>query len=273
MLLALVLSPLLGAIVGSTTNAFVPRLARGEGGYLTERSRCPHCKTTLRPQHLVPVLSYLVLRGRCASCHVRIPLQYLIVEIVGALTFLLLAYAEFHAADPSLLRLSLTLLLAASLLALSAYDALTMELPLVLLVPAIVLAALRSVVAGAPSLTSALIGAAVAAGFFGLQIAIATPLYRMRARRAGQEPPEGVVGSGDAVLALVPGIAVGWPGIVAALGFAYLLGALVTIPLLSLGTLQRERMIPFGPFLAAGTVAGILWSASVTDWYLRLIGF
>lgn len=264
-------APLLGAIVGSATNALVPRLASGEGGWLTERSKCPHCQTLLRPRHLVPVLSYLVLRGRCASCRRQIPLQYLLVELAGAAAFAAVAVqaAQDPAASPW--SVAATLALVATLLALSAYDALTAEVPFVLVLPAIAVAALRAALPGAPELGSALVGAAVAGGFFALQVLILTPLYRARMRRAG-EPSDAVVGGGDALIALVLGLAVGWPATVVALMVAYVLGALVSIPLLLLRRKRGTSTIPLGPFLAAGTLVGILWGDTIVSLYLRALG-
>lgn len=56
------------------------------------RSHCPQCKTTLPPHHLVPVLSWLLLRGRCAHCQARIPVRYPVVELLSAL----LAWGSWH---------------------------------------------------------------------------------------------------------------------------------------------------------------------------------
>lgn len=265
------MAPLLGAVVGSATNAIVPRLASGEGGWLTERSKCPHCRSVLRARHLVPVLSYLVLRGRCSACRRKIPLQYLFVELIGASAFALVAV---HAtSDPELhpATLAVTFLLVAVLLMIAAYDTLTMEIPFVLVLPAIALAALRAALPGAPDISSALIGAGVIGGFFLLQLLILTPLYRARMRSAGETPDGGVIGGGDALLGIVLGLSVGWPGAVVALAGAYLLGALVTVPLLLTGKAGRKSAIPFGPFLAAGALLGILWGDTLVSFYLRFI--
>src|SRR5690606_6645964 len=48
-------------------------------------SACPSCNAPVKPQHNIPVLSYLLLRGRCASCGVAISRRYPIVEAVAAL--------------------------------------------------------------------------------------------------------------------------------------------------------------------------------------------
>lgn len=75
----------LGAIVGSFLNVWALRLNSGIG--LGGRSGCPSCGHKLRAWELVPVLSYLLLRGRCHSCRTRIPLQYFWAEVVTGLVF------------------------------------------------------------------------------------------------------------------------------------------------------------------------------------------
>lgn len=274
MIYLLPLFPLMGAIVGSAINAFVPRLAQGDAkGFLTDRSRCPNCKSVLKTRHLIPVLSFLVLRGKCASCKQKISAQYLIVELISALTFTLVAY-ETLAHDPvDYLWLISVLILMTILTALGAYDALTHELPLVLLIPAIFIAFIIALLPGMHGLKSALIGAAVIAVFFGIQMIVITPLYKARARRAGEESPTGVVGAGDAVLGIVPGLAVGWPGVIVALFAAYLAGAIITLPLLIFGKASNKSVVAFGPFLAFGTLIGILWGEEILNFYLQhLVG-
>ena len=74
-----------GAIVGSFLNVWALRLNSGIS--LGGRSHCPSCGHKLGALELVPVLSYLLLRGRCRSCRPRIPLQYFLVEVVTGLVF------------------------------------------------------------------------------------------------------------------------------------------------------------------------------------------
>lgn len=74
----------LGAIVGSFLNALSFRIGTGRS-VATGRSRCMRCGHTLGALDLVPVLSYLFLRGRCRYCEVRISPQYPLVEVAAAL--------------------------------------------------------------------------------------------------------------------------------------------------------------------------------------------
>src|SRR5690242_15022888 len=76
-----------GLIVGSFLNVVVWRLPRHEK--LTGRSHCPHCHRQLRAFELVPVLSYVALRGRCASCRGRISPRYALIELATGALFAL----------------------------------------------------------------------------------------------------------------------------------------------------------------------------------------
>ncbi len=84
-----VLVVLLGLAFGSFLNVCIDRLPRGRS-ILRPRSHCPVCKTVLAARDLVPVLSYLLLRGRCRYCTAAIPKRVLFVEAGTGLQFLLL---------------------------------------------------------------------------------------------------------------------------------------------------------------------------------------
>lgn len=78
-----------GLVVGSFLNVCIDRLPAGQS-VLRPRSHCPACKTTLAARDLVPVVSYLLLRGRCRHCAALIPRRALLVEAgTGTLFFLL----------------------------------------------------------------------------------------------------------------------------------------------------------------------------------------
>lgn len=75
---------LLGCILGSFLNAVLFRFNTGKSA-LKGRSRCMRCGHTLHAVDLVPVVSYLLLRGRCRYCGSRVSWQYPLVELVGGL--------------------------------------------------------------------------------------------------------------------------------------------------------------------------------------------
>ena len=79
--LVTVLAALAGAALGSYSGVVS---ARGWRGSLTGRSRCDSCGRELRGWELVPVVSWVAVRGRCARCGARIALSLLLREVVGA---------------------------------------------------------------------------------------------------------------------------------------------------------------------------------------------
>ena len=88
----------LGAVFGSFLNCAAWRIAHGRS-FLKGRSICPSCEHELRAADLVPVFSWLFLKGRCRYCGERIPVRYPLTELAFALLTVL-----------CLLRLDLTVL-------------------------------------------------------------------------------------------------------------------------------------------------------------------
>lgn len=115
----------LGAIVGSFLNVLVYRLLRGED-VVRGRSRCPFCKKNLNWFDLVPIFSFLFLRGRCRYCRRAIHWQYPLVELGSGLLFLG-AYLRWRGGDPFDLVFSVFLLTV--FLALGVSDARYLILP------------------------------------------------------------------------------------------------------------------------------------------------
>jgi prepilin signal peptidase PulO-like enzyme (type II secretory pathway) len=81
-----------GLVLGSFVNAVVSRLPHLDGSVLWGRSRCPRCHTELAAWDLVPVLSWLLLRGRCRYCGARIedgPLVEIAIPALFVISYLL----------------------------------------------------------------------------------------------------------------------------------------------------------------------------------------
>lgn len=114
---------LLGTIVGSFLNVLILRL--GTGRSTSGRSKCFSCGKTLGVSDLVPVFSYLFLLGRCRYCKSKISLQYLLVEFLSGLVFLLI-YLKLEPVDWSepfrILSFVTALLVSSVLIVITVYD-------------------------------------------------------------------------------------------------------------------------------------------------------
>lgn len=223
----------LGAIVGSFLATVAARWPRGES-VIAGRSRCDHCGEAVRARDLVPLLSYLVLRGRCRACHGRIEPDHFGIELIAAL----IGGAAFAVAPgwPGAAGATFGWLL----LTLAALDLRHYWLPdrLTLLMAA------TGLVAGlaglAPPLESRLIG--LAAGFAGLWL-VATG-YRLLRQREG-------LGGGDPKLFGAIGAWLGWEALPPVLLGATIVGLLwVLARLIQRQPVGADDRLPFGALLA-----------------------
>ncbi|MDO4552267.1 MAG: prepilin peptidase, partial [Bacillota bacterium] len=196
---------------------------------------------------MVPVLSYLFLKGRCRSCGAKISLQYPAIEtLCGVLgVFCVIIYQPtFHA----LLAFSLL----AGLVAVAETDRKTMEIPngliLYLLVPAAGLAALPD----QTGLLSHIIGA----------FCVSLPLLLLILLIPGS------FGGGDVKLMAACGLALGWQLTLVGFFLALITGGAYGGWLLLTRRAGGKSHFAFGPFLALGTGLALLAGQSVLDWYL-----
>ncbi len=244
---AAVAAGILGAIVGSFLNVVAYRLPRKES-LSHPPSHCPQCGTPIKPYDNVPVLAWLWLRGRCRACGAPISLRYPLVEAGTALLWVACVLHFGADSDVWLPLVFVTLLVPITLIDLD-HHIIPNSLTLIGAVAALVLTA----VFDSGSLVENLISAAAAGGFF-LLAAIVYP--------AG-------MGMGDVKLAAVMGLVLGRavaPAIFAALIFGTVIGVAV---IARYGAKEgRKKGIPFGPWLAAGSVLGLFAGDAIVDWYL-----
>ena len=243
----------LGTAVGSFLNVVVWRL-HTEENFVHGRSHCPHCGRTLAAVDLIPLLSYLLLRGRCRSCSVRISPSYFLVEAATGLLFMLSVQA-LSVGHLDWLRLLLSWFVVSVLSIVFVFDLRYMLIPRSVVLPAFVLVLAVNLLLGMSAL-SMVLGIAVTAGFFWLQRLLSHGRW---------------IGGGDVQLGLLMGAALGFPNALVALFLAYVVGAAVGVALLTArrGTWRSE--IPFGTFLSAATVVALLYGDRLVGWYFNLL--
>ena len=265
---------LLGLAIGSFLNALVFRLGTAES-MLWGRSHCMTCKHILEWHELLPVASFAMLGGKCRACHSPISVQYPIVELLTAAVFLLIYMSYKNAiflASPFAVfggqanifwnagGLLFYFLAATLLLGIGIYDFRTKIIAPALMWPFFILALIGLAVqwfsgAAFAGIAATVITALAVFGFF-------AGLWFFSKGRA--------MGFGDAELALAIILFLGPLLGVAALLFAFWLGALFGILLIALGRARLKSDIPFGPFLVAGAFVAMLWGEALLRAYFAI---
>jgi len=263
MLISLIFG-LFGLIVGSFLNVLILRHGKL---YLGGRSQCTNCGKAIAAIDLIPVLSWLLLRGRCRMCGGRISIQYPLVEASTAILFALVGAAPL----PLMLQL-FALPIVSLLIAIAVYDLYHTIIPdlWVYVFSGLGLVASLSAVTETYGYAEVFLGGPLTAA----------PLFALWLFSGGRW-----MGLGDAKFALGMGWLLGpWDGLVS-LFLAFILGALISVPLLFMSSPLWKKMgapitpksasprthlaytmkseIPFGPFLIA---------SCLVVWFIQIYG-
>lgn len=253
----LILSAILGLLIGSFLNVVILRTRAGKG--LGGRSQCPGCKAMIRWFDNIPVLSFLWLRGKCRRCRKPISIQYPLVEATSALLFMAVAAVRLGDGSGTTTELALTVArdwcLSAILLVIFVYDVRWYEIPDRFSLSGIAIALAFNLILGFPWQGLA-IGVAVGAGFFFIQYVVSRGRW---------------IGSGDIRLGALMGALLGWPLVIVALFIAYIGGSIIALALLAARRAQWQTALPFGAFLAPATWIALLWGHDLWQWYVGLL--
>jgi leader peptidase (prepilin peptidase)/N-methyltransferase len=226
---------------------------------LRGRSMCPHCRHTLAAGDLVPLFSWLSLRGRCRYCRKPIHWQYPAVEAATAALFAASYLAWPDAlAGYAIVNFALWLVMLTGLMALLVYDVRWMELPNRITYPLLGLAALDPVIRAIDTgslgrLWQAAFAAALLGGLFWILFEVSDGKW---------------IGGGDVKLGAILGLLVGHPYLAMGVMFlASVLGLLSVLPGLVKGDVKMSSKIPFGPFLIVAGIIVKLFGAGFIEWY------
>lgn len=246
--LALFLLFVSGLVLGSFLNVCISRLPRGES-VVAPPSRCPACRTRLRVTDLVPVLSYLWLRGRCRYCGEGIPGRYPLVEAASAG---LVAGLFWLYPWPGALWYTVPVLAA---LAAAVTDLETGEIPDTLVLPVLGVGLLLGPVSPLAPWWAGGLGALAGGGVL-LVIAVAS---------------RGGMGGGDIKLMAALGAWLGLEGTFMVMVLSFLLGGGAGIVILALKIRGRNDPLAFGPYIALALFLALLAREPLLDAYWGLI--
>lgn len=226
------------------------------------RSYCVKCGHTLGARDLVPLLSFIFLRGHCRFCKNKISWQYPLVELATGILFVLIAYQSGVLVNGHwLLAISHWLgilrgwIFVSFLIIIFVYDLRYYLIIDKVTIPAMVAAIILNLIMGV-LWWQLLLGAVVGGGFFWLQ-------YVVSRRRW--------IGGGDIRLGILMGLMLGWPGILLALFLAYVIGGAVGLILIISKIKTLKSAVPFGTFLSVATAITLLYGEKIIIWYLELI--
>ena len=260
-LIVILFVALAGLMIGSFANVVILRIHAGKN-FAKGRSECPDCKHVLSPLELIPLFSWLALRGKCRHCHKPISKQYPVVEFLTALTFVAIYLHQDPVTALQFAIMALWWYIFTSLIILAVYDLRWQLLPdkvlLPVIAPAMGLLAINALTTGQ---WSALIHPVAAALLFGGWF------YALAAVSGGKW-----MGGGDIKLAFVMGLLLGLQDTALAMLVAFISAAIVGVAMIMFGRKDRKDQIAFGPFLIAGTLVAYLWGEPIIGWYLGLTG-
>lgn len=252
------LAALLGGVMGSFSNVLAIRWHSAAS--LSGRSKCPECGHVIRPRHLVPVISWILLGGKCADCKARIHIQYPLVEFAAMVLAVVAAVQHDPISSPG--PFFVQFVLTVGLLAPIVMDLRWKELPVEYLaglgIFAIIARAVGSFVAGQdvvwPFIWSVLASAGGAL-FFGVQVLLSRGKW---------------LGEGDVWFGAMMGAMLGTPALTGiGIYFAYIVGGVWAGIGLLFGLYKRGSRVPFAPALALGTMIALWHGERILIWISR----
>lgn len=259
----------IGLLLGSFLNVCIYRIPKHEN-VTTTRSHCMSCGNVIKWYDLIPILSYILLRGKCRFCKAKLSVQYPIIELLNGLLYCLIAVVSGISVQ-SVLIMALT----STLIVIAVIDWRTYEIPFGLNVFIAVLGVLSAAfdllkthgmwdysleensAKGAffswqpMTLTDHIIGAVCVSGFL-LILFFAT-------KGRG-------IGGGDIKLMAAAGLLLGWKNCILAFVLGCVLGSV--IHLICMRVSKKDHVLAFGPYLAAGIFIASLWGDRIVNAYL-----
>jgi leader peptidase (prepilin peptidase) / N-methyltransferase len=264
---ATLVAAMFGVSIGSLLNVCVDRLPAGES-IIRPPSHCSSCNKRLTRKDLIPLISYLLLRGRCRSCGVKIPIRIFIVELTTAILFGLITWHYLSYNEGPDAYVFMPLIYACIFIVIFFID---LEQQIIIINPVIFTGVALSLIFSLfwngfgeywpqtsitntylDGMVSALLGGTVGFVFMMVPYLISRAHYKT----------EGI-GQGDIYLAVLIGLVTGFPLVLIALIIGIFIGGITAISLVAFGRKKKRDMIPFGPFLAVGAMVTLLWGPQI----------
>lgn len=233
-----------GIMIGSFVNVLIYRIPKREN-IAIEHSHCMNCGHRLKWYDLVPLFSWLFLRGKCRYCKSKISIQYPLVEFINGLGYVLIFVMCGLNLSSILYSLCFSMLVAITVI-----DWRTYEIPLGLNIVILTLGVIQCIL-DYGNWKLYLIGMISVSGF----------LFLLMLITAGRG-----MGDGDVKLMFAAGLLLGWKKIILALIIGCILGSIIHLILMKVS--KKGRMLAFGPYLSAGILLAILFGDQLISLYI-----
>ncbi len=243
-----------GSLIGSFLNVCIYRIPRNMS-VVWPSSRCTSCDSPVRPWDNIPLISYLLLLGRCRHCKDKISVRYPVVEAINAFLYVSLLWRYGPGWDFLLYCVLVSSLIVITFIDLDYQiipDRITLVgIPIGLLAGSLLLPDpfLR---ASALGYKASVVGFLVGGGFFYLVAVLS----------------RGGMGGGDIKMMAMVGAFLGWKAVLLTTLLGSLSGSIVGLFLMAAKGKGRKYKIPFGPFLALGTLVSLFFGQEILKWYL-----
>ncbi len=236
-----------GIVIGSFLNVCIYRIPKGEEIVKTN-SHCMRCGYQLKWYDLIPVLSFILLKGKCRKCGTKLSIQYPIIEALNGILYVVV----FYVTDFILVSV-LFCLMTSALLVLSVIDFRTFEIPFGINVFLFALGVIRCIIERS-NLFEYIIGFFAVSSFLLL-------LYMLSRGRA--------IGGGDIKLMAAAGLLLGWKLII----LAFVLGCIIgsVIHLIRMKVSNENHVLALGPYLSVGIWISALWGSQMIEAYFGMI--
>lgn len=255
-----IIAALFGSIIGSFLNVCIYRIPE-KRSIAYPPSQCGACNARLQPLDLVPIFSYIFLRGKCRYCKSKVSIQYPVIELTNGLLYML----AYHFFDISIISIAYSVLFSI-LLTVAVIDYKTMRIPNTIIIFGLICGSAYLLVSALYYkdpyiIIRGLLGMISGGAIIGLFMLISLLLFKKQG-----------MGMGDLKLLAMIGLFVGSKHVLYTIFIAVILAGICGVAILISGKKEKE-IFPFGPFISAGAVIGILWGSALWSTYLSLINY
>lgn len=252
---------LFGICIGSFLNVVILRLPRNES-LIKRSSHCMTCGTKIRPCDLVPVFSWLFLRGKCHSCGEKISPRYPVVESLNGLLYVLTFFVMDINAEAIITCIMMSLLVVVAFM-----DWDTLEIDERILAMIFVLSVPMAIFVDTGSVWDRVSDRIFGALIISVPFFVIGEISRIFIRKRFGEDYRAIE-LGDTLLMIAAGAVLGMRAVI--------VSAFIGIIAAAIGgiinkRITKESKFAFGPFLSIGIAVGALWGNEIADWYINLL--